>query len=116
MPKIDALTDVTDAFALVALYGPETTRIMEKVSTLDLTRTDKEAPFLLLGPVFRIPMQVVVMRKGSDVLAVLMNFPMGYGKSMIDAMLDAGEEFGLRPSGDRGFTDWFESNFPLPEK
>ncbi len=49
-PNLQALTDVTDAFALITLYGKETGRIMEKVTTLDLGQPDKDSLFLLQGP------------------------------------------------------------------
>lgn len=111
-PNLQALTDVTDAFALITLYGKETGRIMEKVTTLDLGQPDKDSLFLLQGPVLHVPMQVVVMRKGSDLLAVLMAFAWGYGQTVVDALLDAGEEFDLRPAGEKAFKAWFESISP----
>jgi len=111
-PNLQALTDVTDAFALITLYGDETGRIMEKVTTLDLGQPDKDSLFLFQGPVLHVPMQLVVMRKGRDPLAVLMAFARGYGQTVVDALLDAGEEFDLRPAGEKTFIAWFESISP----
>jgi glycine cleavage system aminomethyltransferase T len=112
--NLRALTDVTDAFALIALFGSETGRIMEKVTALDLAQPGKDTPFLLQGPVLHVPMQVVAMRKGSDLHGVLMAFARGYGQTVVDALLYAGEEFDLRPAGESRFTAWFESVFTPP--
>jgi len=111
-PNLQALTDVTDAFALIALYGKETGRIMEKITTLDLGQPDKGSLFLLQGPVLHVPMQVMVMRKGADLLTVLMAFARGYGQTVVEALLDAGGEFDLRPAGEKAFMAWFESISP----
>ena len=111
-PNLPALTDVTDAFALVALYGRETIRIMEKVTTLDLQQPGKDSPFLLQGPVLHVPMQVVVMKNDRALLGVLMAFARGYGQTVVDALLNAGEDFGLKPAGEKTCIAWFESDSP----
>ena len=111
-PVLPAMTDVTDAYALVALYGRETARIMEKVTTLDLAQPGKDSPFLLQGPVLHIPMQVVVMKNDRALLGVLMAFARGYGQTVVDALLDAGEDFGLKPAGEKTCIAWFESDSP----
>jgi len=109
-PNLPAMTDVTDAYALVGLFGKETIQIMEKVSTLDLTQPGNDTPFLLQGPVLHIPMQVVVMKTDRALLGVLMAFARGYGQTVADTLLDAGGDFGLKPAGEKTCIAWFESD------
>ena len=104
LPKETCYTDVTDGLCLLALVGAEALAVMEKVSPLDLASPEKIAPYLVQGPVVHIPCQLVVLDKG-DNMTVLMSFSRGYGQAMVEALLDAGSEYGLRPSGERGFRE-----------
>jgi glycine cleavage system aminomethyltransferase T len=99
-----AFTNVTEAYALLALLGEEVFSIMEKVSALDLLSPEKKPPFLTLGPVLHIPSQVVVLAREVDRAAVLVGCPRGYGQAMAEALLDAGKEWGLGPGGEHLFT------------
>jgi glycine cleavage system aminomethyltransferase T len=96
-------TNVTDAYALLVLAGKEAFSIMEKLTALDLLTPERKPPFLIMGPVFRIRSQVVVLSRGKDRSAVLVACPRGYGQSMAEIMLDAGKEYGLRPGGEDMF-------------
>ncbi len=99
-----AFTNITEAYALFALLGKEVFSIMEKVSALDLLSAEGNPPFLILGPVLHIRSQVVVLSKEGEQSAVLIACPRGYGQSMAEALLDAGEEWELRPGGEDLFT------------
>jgi hypothetical protein len=99
-----AFTDVTEACALLALMGPEAFSIMEKVTALDLTSPSVKRPFMTLGPVLHVRTQVVVI--GHDDPAILVACPRGYGQSMAHGLLEAGEEFNLRPAGEDRFSKW----------
>ncbi len=99
-PDHPAFSDVTDAYALLALFGPSTPSIMEKITALDLWSSEKSTPFLLQGPVLHIPMQVVVL---GDQPGIMMAFARGYGQTVADALLDAGAEFDLKPAGEQSF-------------
>jgi len=99
-----AFTNVTEAYALLALLGKEVFSIMEKVSALDLLSPARKPPFLILGPVVHVRSQVVVLARGVDGPAVLGACPRGYGQSMAEALLEAGKEWGLRPGGENIFT------------
>ncbi len=100
-----AFTNVTEAYALFALLGKETFSIMEKVSALDLLSPERKPPFLTLGPVLHVRSQVVVLAREAGRRAILVACPRGYGQSMAEALLEAGEEWGLRPGGEKLFTD-----------
>jgi glycine cleavage system aminomethyltransferase T len=97
-------TNVTEAYALLALVGNEACDIMEKVTSLDLLSPKRKPPFLVLGPVSHIRCQVVVLARDKDASAVLVACPRGYGQSLAEAILDAGKEWGLRPGGEDVFT------------
>lgn len=108
-PDVPALTETTDAYALVAVIGQETLRITEKVSALDLTPPDKKPPFSLLGPVLYVPMQLVVMGSQNGPDGVLLACSRGYGQCVVETLLDAGGEFGLKPAGEKRFVEWMQN-------
>jgi hypothetical protein len=108
MPQEDALTDVTEASALLALVGESLFSIAEKMTPLDLSDPAKGVPFLLQGPVLHLPVKVVVLGRKDNHAALLMSCPRGYGQSFADAILDAGSEWGLRPAGEKAFSPWME--------
>ena len=103
-------TDTTDSTVFLALFGPKTFRVAEKLTSLDFTDPDKQAPFLLQGPVCRVPCQIVTLEKNADASGgILLTCSRGYAKDMIHAILDAGAEFNRRPAGENRFTDWVRS-------
>jgi hypothetical protein len=108
MPQEEALTDVTEASALLALVGESLFSIAEKMTPLDLSDPAKGVPFLLQGPVLHLPVKVVVLGRKDNHAALLMSCPRGYGQSFADAILDAGSEWGLRPAGEKAFSPWME--------
>ena len=99
-----SFTNVTEAYALFALFGKAVFSIMEKVSALDLLSPERKPPFLTMGPVLHIRSQVVLLAREVDRSAVLVACPRGYGQSMAEALLEAGKEWGLRPGGENIFT------------
>jgi len=106
-PVFSGFTDVTDTTIFLALFGPETFRIAEKMTALDFMDPGKAAPFLLQGPFCHVPCQLVTLEKIADMSGcLLLTCSRGYADSMIHALLDAGEEFGLKPAGEKRFTDW----------
>ena len=111
MPAEPAYTDVSEATVFLALFGPHTFRIAEKLSALDFLGVDDQTPFLLQGPFSHVPCQIVVLDRGEDpvVGGILLTCSRGYGRSMVQAVLDAGQEFGLRPAGERAFSAWLEA-------
>ncbi len=99
-----AFTNVTEAYALLALVGTDVLYIMEKVTNMDLFSPNRKPPFLTMGPALHVRSQVVVLTREADNSAVMMACPRGYGRSMAEALLDAGKEWGLRPGGEDIFT------------
>jgi len=107
-PQEKAVTDVTDASALLALVGENLFSITEKMTPLDLSDPAKRAPFLVQGPVLHLPVKVVILGQKDNHAALLMACPRGYGQSFADAILDAGSEWGLRPGGEKALSPWME--------
>ena len=54
-PATAGFTDVTDAYCMLGIVGPETPRVMEHVSNLDLFEPGRKMPFLTQGPIMHIP-------------------------------------------------------------
>jgi hypothetical protein len=107
-PEGRAYTDITDAFAILAVLGNEVFSLMEKITNLDLCLPEEKPPFLVQGPVLRVPCQVVVMEPRQDLFAVLMACARGYGLSMAESLLAAGRQWGLRPAGETAFLNWLK--------
>ncbi len=104
MPDLPGCTDVTESTLLLALMGEETFSIVEKLTAMDLMDPDKSPPFLGQGPLSHVPCQVVVFHRARGRSAVLWTCARGYGRDMVHAVLQAGEEYGLRPGGENLFT------------
>lgn len=102
MPNVSAFTETTDSTVFLALYGPQLFAITEKLTNLDLGGPDKEPPQLVQGPFSHVPCQIVVADK-DDNPGILLTCSRGYAKDMVHAILDAGQEFGLRPAGEDRF-------------
>jgi hypothetical protein len=108
IPLEFSYTDVSDAYALMAVLGKEVFSLMEKVTALDLSLPDMKTPFLLQGPVLHVPCQVVVLGQKKGHSAVLIACARGYGQSVCEALLDAGMEWGLCPAGETALGDWLK--------
>ncbi len=96
-------TETTEAGLFLALMGPQTLAIAEKLSSLDFADPTRSAPFLLQGPLAHVPCQIVLLAQDGEGCGLLMTCSRGYARSMVGAILDAGEEFGLRPAGENAF-------------
>lgn len=99
-------TETTDAYLLLALLGRELFPIMEKVCSLDFHSPRKRLPFLFQAPVLRLASQVVFLGENAGVAAILLSCARGYGHTMVQGILHAGAEQGLRPAGERTFSTW----------
>jgi hypothetical protein len=103
-PDEPGYTDVTEGFTMLGLLGKEIFSIMEKITALDLQLPGKQPPFLLQGPVVHVTCQVVALEKDALVIA----FFRGYAHSMVEAILEAGLEWGIRPAGEQAFRNYLE--------
>jgi len=85
------------------VVGAAAPAVMEHVSNLDLFPPGRPSPFLTQGPILHVASQIVTC--GSD--CALIAVGRGYGQTFADAMLHAARGTGLRPGGERVFTDWY---------
>ncbi len=103
-PNGVAYTETADATVFIALMGQKTYSIAEKLTSLDLVNPACKTPFLIQGPVAHVPCQVVVLAQSGYHCGFLLTCSRGYAQSMVSAILEAGEEFGLRPAGEKAFS------------
>lgn len=109
MPDFSGYTDVTESTVFLALFGPKVFFIAEKLTSLDFMDPGKKAPFLVQGPFCHVPCQIVTLDKSADGSGgFLLTCSRGYGDSMVLAVLEAGTEFGLRPTGENRFNSWIQ--------
>jgi len=106
MPEGTGYTDVTESTLCVALIGKQVFLICEKLTALDFQDPQRKAPFLFQGPFSHVPCQIVALGRDGDKAGIILTCSRGYGRDMIHAILDAGEEFGLTLAGEARFTDW----------
>jgi len=109
-PDFKGCTDVTESTVFLALFGSDAFHIVEKLTALDFMDPARTAPFLLQGPLCHVPCQIVILEKDMDMSGgLLLTCSRGYADSMVHAILDSGQEFGLRPAGETRFTNWVQS-------
>ncbi|MEX1298840.1 MAG: sarcosine oxidase subunit gamma SoxG, partial [Desulfotignum sp.] len=106
IPKETEYTDVTESTVFLAIIGAPVFAICEKLSALDFMDRNRETPFLYQGPFSHVPCQIVTVSRDGETSGVVMTCSRGYAKDMVDAILHAGEEFGLKPAGEKRATDW----------
>jgi hypothetical protein len=109
MPNESCFTEVTESTLCVALIGEAVFSICEKLTALDFTDPERKAPFLLQGPFSHVPCQIITLNKDGRTSGLVLTSSRGYGRDMIHSILDAGEEFNLKPAGEAKFTDWVNS-------
>jgi hypothetical protein len=109
IPDYTGYTDVSESTVFLALFGPNTFQIAEKLTSLDFLDPTQPAPFLLQGPFCHVPCQIVTLEKdAAGTGGFLLTCSRGYGDSMVHALLEAGAEFGLKPAGENRFKAWIQ--------
>ena len=102
-------TEITEGTLCLALIGKEIFRITEKLGDLDLADPARTAPFLLLGPFAHVTSQIIVLGRDPRSAVVLIACSRAFGRDMVQAIIGAGEEFGLRLAGEDRFKDALRS-------
>jgi hypothetical protein len=106
IPEGQFFTDVTDSTVFLALIGKNLPLLLEKLTALDFFNPLKNPPFLLQGPLSHVPCQCVMLDKSTDRSGILFTCSRGYARAMVEGILEAGAEFGLRPAGEDVFNRW----------
>jgi len=109
IPGEPEYTDVTESTIFIAIIGKDVFSICEKLSSLDFMDPGKKTPFLYQGPFSHVPCQIVTLSRDGDSSGVVLTCSRGYGKDMIHSILDAGDEFDLKPAGESRFSEWIKN-------
>ncbi|MGD8523710.1 MAG: sarcosine oxidase subunit gamma SoxG [Desulfobacterales bacterium] len=104
LPDDSSYTDITEAFAFLALIGEHVFSIMEKITALDLLPPQTAPPYFVQGPILHVPCRIDVLADDTLLIA----FSRGYGASMVEAILEAGSEWYLKPAGELVFKNYIE--------
>jgi hypothetical protein len=107
-PEGQSFTEVTDATVFLALIGKNLAFVLEKLTALDFFNPLNSPPFLLQGPLSHVPCQCVMLEKSADRSGILFTCSRGYARAMVEGVLQAGAEFGLRPAGEEAFQNWLK--------
>jgi hypothetical protein len=105
-PEGQSFTDVADATVFLALIGENLALLLEKLTALDFFNASNNPPFLLQGPLSHVPCQCVMLERSDRRSGLLFTCSRGYARDMVEGILEAGAEFGLRPAGEDAFTRW----------
>jgi sarcosine oxidase subunit alpha len=102
-PELDVFaTSVTEQWAAAALAGPKARKVLEEIVDIDVA--DAAFPFLAVGdctlraPAGPIPARLFRMSYSGE-LAYEIHVPADQGRAMWEAVLAAGEAFGIMPYG-----------------
>jgi hypothetical protein len=109
-PDLPALTDTTDATALMAVIGGQLSALMEKVCALDFDAAGTKTPHLFQAPVLHVASQVVLFGESKGRKAILIACARGFGQSVLEGLMHAGTQFGLHAAGERAFADWISAS------
>jgi len=101
IPAEPPYTDITDAYALLAITGPSVPSFMEKITNLDLMSPHRKTPFAVQGPILHIASRVLVLQLEKENSTVLFSFSRGYGQTMVEALLDSGSRQGVYFTGEQ---------------
>jgi hypothetical protein len=108
-PEGEPFSETTDATLMLALFDKNAFAITEKLTSLDFSDSVKQPPFLSQGPFAHVPCQIVTLANQGDQAGIVFTCSRGYGRDMVHAVLTAGQEFGLRPAGEKAFLQWIET-------
>lgn len=99
-------TDMTDAFATLALVGPQCLEVLSKLSPVDLEGSGKSSPRAALAPFEEIPCLFIYLEGRRGIPGLIVSVARGYGRFLLTALRDAGKEWGTTPAGWQRFRAW----------
>lgn len=92
------LTDRTSGFGRFLVCGPEASAVLRKVTSVDLRETIFPDLRCACAPMVAIR-TIIVRRKRSKIPGYEIFFSFEYGEYLWDALMEAGQEFQIRPFG-----------------
>jgi glycine cleavage system aminomethyltransferase T len=108
MPEQTAYTDIRENTLCLAVIGPGSLAVSEKVTNLDLADPGRRTPCLIQGPLAHVPCQIVILGTEQGNQGFVLTCSRGYARDVVHTLLLAGEEFGLRPAGERRMVECLE--------
>jgi len=97
-------TDVTDAYAAVAVVGARCFDVLAKLSPVDLE--GPLSPKAAQAPVEDLTCLLARIEGTGGVPGIILAGARGYGHFFIDALLDAGREYSIQAAGWERFSQW----------
>jgi len=101
MPANRAYTDIQENTVCMAVIGPQSFAVSEKVTNLDLADPKHTFPCLIQGPLAHVPCQIALLPSDSEEEGFVFTCSRGYARDVVHTLLAAGQEFGLRPAGEK---------------
>lgn len=98
------VTDVTEAYASLAIVGPACYALLSMLSKVDLARD--LVPSAALAPVEDVTCLIAQLRGQGEVPGLVISCARGYGPFLVEAVVDAGREYGIQPAGWDRFESW----------
>jgi glycine cleavage system aminomethyltransferase T len=102
-----AYTDMTDGWVLLALWGPRSLEVVQRLVTVDIERPEIEGPLLVATGSHGIRVQLVNLR--GAIPGFVISCDRSHGQSLFDACLRAGRQFELKITGQRAFNAWLNN-------
>ena len=107
-PEDTAWTDMTDGYAAFAVVGSSCFDVLGKLSPVDMEAPGKGVPFAAQAPVHDLRCVILRLEGKEGTPGLIILAERGYGRFLSEAVLDAGKEFGISPSGWRRFEAWLK--------
>ena len=95
------VANVTEQFAQIAVVGPKARKVLEKLGGMDVSK--ETLPFMQWsdGTLGGFPVRIYRISFSGE-LSYEIATPASYGRAFWDALMAAGEEFGMMPYGTEG--------------
>jgi hypothetical protein len=103
-------TDLTEGWVLLALWGPHSLAVMQRVVAVDVECPQTRDPFFLVTRRHGLALQILNLK--GTLPGFLLACDRSHGQNLFDACLHNGEHLGLKPAGELAFRKWFESARP----
>lgn len=106
MPQGAEYTDMTDAFATLALVGPQCMEVLSRLSPVDLEGPGKTPPCAALAPLEGVTCLFIYLKGRRRIPGLIVSVERGYGQFLFRAFTDAGKAWDLTPAGWQRFREW----------
>lgn len=99
--------DMTDAWALLAIFGPQASSLMGRLVSVDVDSHIKKEPIFLITKSHNAAVQIVNMK--SEIPGYLISCERSFGQALYDFCFHGSSTLKMRPAGERDFLKWLKS-------